>query len=220
MPLSIFIMKAPLTSDDVSEEFLTRWIDGQVSEEEAERVGRSPEVAALLAREVDLARGVGGWRRELMPTALEPPGPEFFTRRVLEEIRGEVSLGVARGARRRWWKMAWVAPMASAAAVALLFLAASGGRLGGGEPRVARAYAPDPKVLAHAFYSEAAEATVIDLEGLEPVPDGREIRAYAVAEAGPAVPGRGQLFHAANGGRAVLALVGEGAEGPRWRALE
>jgi hypothetical protein len=50
----------------------------------------------------------------------------------------------------------------------------------GGLP-VVQVYAPDERVTARAWVSEEAEATVIDLENLEALPDDHEVRAFAVA---------------------------------------
>jgi hypothetical protein len=46
---------------------------------------------------------------------------------------------------------------------------------------VVQVYAPDERVTARAWVSEEAEATVIDLENLEALPDDHEVRAFAVA---------------------------------------
>ena len=58
------------------------------------------------------------------------------------------------------------------------------------------------------------------LQGLQAVPDDREIRAYDVAEASPASPGKPQIFHAANDpDRAVMVLAPDTSHGPQLRAL-
>jgi hypothetical protein len=185
--------------DDLNEELMTRWIDGHLT----------PDLGGLL--------------RQHLPSVMEPPSPEFFTSRIMEEIKGAsvVTLPVARPAGfRSWLRQPWFAPLASAAAVALLFLAMNGARPGAAATSVARAYAPDPKVVANAFYSEEAGAVVIDLQGLEAVPDDREIRAYDVADAAPAAPGQPLVLHAATDpDRAILVLSPDASAGPRFRDL-
>ena len=212
--------------DDLNEELMTRWIDGHLTPEEMVAVERALAVKPLMMREKESAQHLGGLLRQHLPSVMEPPSPEFFTSRIMEEIKGAPvvtlpTVPVARPAGfRSWLRQPWFAPLASAAAVALLFLAMNGARPGAAATRVARAYAPDPKVVANAFYSEEAGAVVIDLQGLEAVPDDREIRAYDVADAAPAAPGRPLVLHAANDpDRAILVLSPDASAGPRFREL-
>ena len=212
--------------DDLNEELMTRWIDGHLSPAEMAAVERALAAEPLLARERESARRLGGLLRLHLPCTMEPPSPEFFTSRIMDEIQGSpVVKTLAPAAARRagsvsWFKQPWFAPLASAAAVALLFLATNGSRSTGNASNVARAYAPDPKVVASAFYSEEAGATVIDLKGLDAVPDDREIRAYDVADAAPATPGKPLVLHAANDpDRAIMVLAPDTSGNPRFREL-
>lgn len=220
-------MNPNLPPHDLNEELMTRWIDGQLSPAELEIVERALAGEPLLAREKDSAQRLGGLLRQHLPAQLEPASPEFFTSRIMEEIQSVPLVPVVVPAAARtsglmsWLKMPWFAPLASAAVVALLFLAANGRSPGGASLEVARVYAPDPHVVASSYYSEEAGATVIDLKGLAPVPDEREIRAYDVADAAPVEPGRPQVLHAANDpGRAIMVLApGTAASGPRIREI-
>lgn len=212
--------------DDLNEELMTRWIDGHLSPGELAAVERALAAEPLLAREKESAQLLGGLLRQHLPSSMEPPSPEFFTSRIMEEIQGSpVVKTLAPAAARRgdsvsWFKQPWFAPLASAAAVALLFLATNGSRPTGNASSVARAYAPDPKVVASTFYSEEAGATVIDLKGLDAVPDEREIRAYDVADAAPATPGNPLVLHAANDpDRAIMVLAPNASGTPRFREL-
>jgi hypothetical protein len=219
-------MNANPPPDDVNEELMTRWIDGHLSAAEMEAVERAVAADPLLAREKDSAQRLGGLLRGHLPANLEPASPEFFTSRIMEEIQGVPLLRTTAPSPARpggvlsWLKSAWFAPLASAAAVALLFLIANGSRTGAVRNDVARVYTPDPNVIANSYYSEEAGATVIDLTGLQAVPADREIKAYDIAEAAPAGRGKPQIFHAANDpGRAVLVLAPDTAEGPQFREL-
>ena len=213
--------------DDLNEELMTRWIDGHLSPEEMAAVERAIAAEPLLAHEKESAQRLGGLLRQHLPAELEPPSSEFFTSRLMEEIKGAPVVETLaptgkRGAAARvaWFRQAWFPPLASAAAVALLFLAMNGSRSGESGPRTARAYAPDPKVIASAFYSEEASATVIDLKGLDAVPDDREIRAYDVAEAGPVTPGKPLVLHAANDPERAILVLAPGTSGtPRVHEL-
>ena len=213
--------------DDLNEELMTRWIDGHLSPVEMAAVERALAAEPALVREKESARKLGGLLRQHLPATMEPPSPEFFTSRIMEEIQGAPVMTAtpsapARGVVRAipWFRQQWFAPFASAAAVALLFLATNGPRSVGNTSSVARAYAPDPNVVVCAFYSEAAGATVIDLKGLEAVPDDREIRAFDVADADAPTPGQPLVLHAANDpARAVLVLAPAASGKSRFREL-
>jgi hypothetical protein len=218
-------MNANLPPHEINEELMTRWIDGHLSPAELEAVARAVAAEPMLGREMESAQKLGGLLRQHLPAGLEPPSPEFFTSRIMEEIQGVPVLRSMRPAAAgprgwTWLRSSWFAPLASAAAVALLFLVSNGARPGSQNFDVARVYAPDPNVVANSFYSEEAGATVIDLKGLQAVPDEREIRAYDVADAEPAAPGKPQVFHAANDPeRAIMVLAPDTVDGPRFREL-
>lgn len=219
-------MNATPPPDDFNEELMTRWIDGQLTPAELEAVERALAAEPQLSRELESARLVGSLLRQHLPAALEPASPEFFTSRIMEEVQGapvpqSLPSSVRRTGLMSWLRQPWFAPLASAAVVALLFLAANGSRSGAGSSEVVRVYAPDPNVVAKAFYSEEAGATVIDLQGLQAMPADREIRAFDVADSGPAAPGQPRVFHAANDpDRALLVMAPDTTDGPRFRELK
>jgi hypothetical protein len=101
-----------------------------------------------------------------------------------------------------WFRVPWFPPLASAAAVAVAFLTWNhymGGATADGGIAQTLTYAPDPNVVANSYYSAEAEATVIDLQNLPPVPNSREIRASDVAaSAEPVGPGQPEIFYAAS----------------------
>lgn len=219
-------MNTPPTPDDLNEELMTRWIDGHLTPDELAAMQRAVLAEPMLAREKESADRLGSLLRQHLPSTLDPPSPDFFTSRIMEEIHGVPVLKTMAPAAVRpsgvfsWLKQPWFAPLASAAAVALLFLASNGSRSGTAATSVAQAYAPDPRVTATAYFSAEAEATVIDLKGLDAVPDDREIRAYDVADAQPVMPGRPLVLHAANQpDRAILVLAPDTAGYPRFREL-
>ena len=224
-------MKPTPEEQNPDEALLTRWMDGQLdTAAEQSTLDRLLAVDPGLSGAKDGAERLGRLLRSHLPATLEPPSADFFTSRLMREIESE-ALPVAAVAKRRaspagvanvrWWQAPWFAPLASAAAVAALFLAVNGGPALSGRPSdAARAYAPDPKVVASAFFSNEAEATVIDLAGLQAVPDSREIRAFDLASAEPAVPGRPAVYFAVSDpDRPVLVMNPDTANGPALREL-
>src|SRR5204862_1965431 len=104
----------------------------------------------------------------------------------------------------------WFAPLASAAVVAVAFLTWNhfvGGIAGAGGVAQSLTYTPDPTVVANAYYSAEAGATVIDLQHLTPVPNDREIKAFDVASSGPSIPGEPMVFVAANDANRVVFVL-------------
>lgn len=221
-------MNATPSPDDMNEELMTRWIDGQLSPAEQASVDRLLLNQPSLLREKETAQRLGGLLRGHLPATLEPPSPEFFTSRIMDEIHAGPALPVSKSTKTvekvsfwSWLRRPWFAPLASAAAVALIFVSLNEARPAAAPSmETARIYAPDPNVVARTFYSESAGATVIDLQGLTPVPDDQEIRAFDLASSGPTAPGQPQVFYAATDpGRAVLAVSSGADEAPRMKAL-
>ncbi len=206
--------------DHLNEDLLTRWVDGQLTPEETARVAEQTAQSPELLRDKHAARQIGTLLREHLPVSLDPPSPEFFTSSIMEEIRRELPAAPARPVRPsrwEWLRAPWFAPLASAAAVAVAFVVWDHRAAPAVAPGLlAQTYTPDPKVTASTYYSEEAEATVIDLQNLDAVPDNHEVRAFDVASAEPAEPGNPQVFFAANdASRPVLVLSKDGREIPR-----
>jgi anti-sigma factor RsiW len=213
-------------SPSPNEALLTRWIDGQLTPEEAALMEEQADTAPGLRREKKAAGQLGALLREHLPASLDPPSPEFFTSSVMEQVRGGltvVSVPPSWTSRLplwlRWIREPWFAPLASAAAVAVAFLIWNG-RPPAPAELMTQTYAPDPRVVASAFYSEEAGATVIDLQNLDAVPDEREIKPFDVATADPPPPGEPLiLYAAADTSRPVLVLTKDYRETPRVTAV-
>lgn len=210
----------------INEDLLTRWIDGQLTPEEAALLEQKAAAMPELLIEKESAGRVGDLLRRHLPVSLEPPSPEFFTSRIMEEIRtASPAPAAARPSRLpawlSWMRAAWFAPLASAAAVAVAFIAWN--HRSGGEPAGAAAltYTPNPRVIASSYFSEEAGATVIDLSNLDPVPDDQEIRAFELSSAEPPEPGEPVIFYAASDrSRPVAVLSKDSRDTPRITAVQ
>ncbi len=208
------------TPNHLNEDLLTRWVDGHLTPEEAALVAEQSAQAPELLREKQAAAHIGALLREHLPVSLEPPSPEFFTSSIMEEIRRELPAAPVKAARPsrlpEWLRAPWFAPVASAAAVAVAFLAWNHRVAPAPSGLFAQAYTPDPKITANSYYSEEAEATVIDLQNLDAVPDEHEIKAFDVASAETSAPGMPRVFYAArDASRPVFILSKDGRETPR-----
>lgn len=217
-------------SNPLNEDQITRWIDGELPPKEASLFNQRADATPELLLQRDAASQLGELLRQHLPSKLEPPSPEFFTSSVMDEVTRDLpvkSTAVAPVAKFRnlfnFLRTPWFAPLASAAVVAVAFLTwnhFTGGGAPGGSVAATQTYAPDPNVVASAYYSADADATVIDLQNLTPVPNSREIRAFDVASVEPAAPGEPVIFYAANDStRAVFVLSRDANHTPRIVAV-
>lgn len=211
-------------NDPSHEELLTRWIDGQLGPEELAAVEREAAGRPELLAEKKAAHRIGDLMRAHLPVSVEPESPEFFTSRIMDEVYRTAAAPAPR--RRAWsWKWLtspWFASLASASAVAAVFLSLNAVNPGVDPGSLARPYSPDPNVTARAYYSREADALVIDLQGLEAVPDEREIRAFDIAESGPASRDvEEEVLVAAGEGRLPVLVLHRGPAGspPVFREL-
>ena len=208
----------------INEELLTRWIDGQTTPEENARMESMCAHQPELAAERQSASALGNLLRQHLPAAQEPPSPEFFNSGIMTEIRRSMPApAAARSAPRwmEWLRSPWFAPAASAALVAVGFMAWQGRATTTPQAFVSTIYAPDPRVQASTFFSEEAGATVIDLQNLEALPNDREVRAFDIASSEPAAPGSPQiLFAAARPEQPVMVLNLDSRETPRISVLQ
>ena len=206
--------------NELNEDLHTRWLDGQLTPEESARMAQQVASAPELLREKEDAAFLRTLLREHLPVSVEPPSPEFFTSSVMEEIRRELPAPRAaakrRGSWHEWLRAPWFAPLASAAVLALAFLIWRPAKPAAGGEALTQTYTPDPRIIATSYYSEEAEATVIDLQNLDAVPDDREIKAFDVASADPAEAGGPLVLFAANDtSRPVMVLSKDAKETPR-----
>jgi anti-sigma factor RsiW len=203
---------------EMNEELLIRWVDGQLTREESARVEQYLAAEPDLRRGKDEAAQLRTLLRAHLPATVEPPSPEFFTSRVMEEIRRDTPAARApekkRASRWAWLREEWFAPLASAAALVLIFIIWRPS-VPVKEELLVQAYTPDPHITARAYYSDEAQATVIDLQNAS-VSDDRDIKAFDVASADPPAAGEPQVFYAANdSARPVMVLSLDSAEKPR-----
>lgn len=207
-------------SSQLNDDLLTRWADGQLTPQEAALVAEQAAKSPELLRDKAATIQIGALLREHLPVTLEPPSPEFFTSSIMEEIRRGLPAAPLQAVRPsrlpEWLRARWFMPLASAAAVAVAFVAWNHRSTDAPTVQLAQTYTPDPRITANAYYSEDAGATVIDLQNLDAVPDERDIKAFDVASAEPSAPGMPQVLYAANdASRAVLVLSKDGRETPR-----
>lgn len=192
-------MKTPPTNHISDEEALTRFIDGEVN---------AAAPPAWLEEKL-AANQLGNLLRSNLPRTLEIPSEDFFTSQIMAKI-AEDSPPVqtqSRVEKAGFFQRfnTWLLPLTTAAAV----LVVGGIMLKRQMPgtRDSFAYTPLANVTASLAYDDNAEATVINLDGLEAIPDDQDVKAFDVASSEPAGPGEPQKFFAANDPSKVIFVL-------------
>lgn len=184
-----------------SEELITRWIDGDLSGNELanfeQSIASEREIYDAMRAE---AQDVALLLKANFASSQEPPYPDFFNSQIQKHIRDNMGAEAAVESKTSLKSQIWSwfsSPftLAAAAAVALLIVAIRPASSGEGSTLVSSLYSPNPDVAASSYYSKDADATVIVLDGLESIPDEREIRGKDIATYAPsATPGFGKFY--------------------------
>ncbi|MBN8422620.1 MAG: hypothetical protein J0L73_27150 [Verrucomicrobia bacterium] len=170
-------MKHPSEEHD-----LIRWIDGEMNEAERtafeERLKQDP----ALAKEAEQMRALSASLRTHLPAEMRVPHADYFntqigvriTQMALDEARAKQS-GSSWISALQWLRQPWFA-LAGAAALALLgFFLLGPNASGAAESMILSSYTPNTHVQARTYHDDAAEATVLMLDGLDPVPSEKKV---------------------------------------------
>jgi len=172
-------MKTTPENQDSTPPDWMRWLDGEMPA--AERAAFEQEMAADpgLQAEVESARHLSALLKQELPAEMTLPHADFFNSQIqvrLSQIEAEERrpAPVPTNPWRGWLRMPWLIG-AAAVVVALLAVRRVVAPDSASNTLVMSTYAPNPKVVVNAFHSEAAEATVLMLEGLEELPADRKV---------------------------------------------
>lgn len=174
-------MKTP----EEQNEKLTRWLDDAMND--AERAAFEAEMSSnpILRAEADDLQQLGGLLRSNVTTEKPLPHADFFNSQIQERIAelqrsDERAQSQSRGAAS--W-LSWLrTPWAIAAATAMVALGFFLSNFKDDKPQtlVLGLYTPNPSVHATSYHSSEADATVLMLDGLDPIPENKEITAVNV----------------------------------------
>lgn len=190
------------------EEELTRFIEGETNQ------ALHPDWSA----EKEKANQLGELLRMHLPSRLEPPSPDFFTHQIMERIQQE---SLPQPQKVAWVERfrIWLAPLATA--TALLVVGGIVLQQKTAPVRDSFAYTPMPNVTATLDFNSDAEATVINLDGLDAIPDTQEIKAFNVVSSNSAGPGAPQQFFAANDpSKLVFVLFSGDSQAPKIHVVQ
>ncbi len=198
------------------EEIITRWIDGELNEETRaefdELMKDDPEFCARVKQQ---AEWIGNAMRSEISNDAQPPYPDFFNsqiqKRIRQESRQSSATNSASGFSVLWWLRSPLTWGAAALFMIMLF-SRNDQRSSGDGSYVVSTYAPDPKVkVERAEYDDDAEATIIMLTGLDPIPDDVEIEGRDITAYEPSGLRGGGIFYA--GEDQLVFVMERGIEG-------
>ena len=168
-------------NNDRKEELLTRWMDDALSEEELRELepvlAEHPELHAERTDYLRLREELRG----VIPAESEPPYPDFFNSHLERQIRESGRSEEVVASRRRSgafdrMKLWWMAPAATAAVVMAFLLGMKSAQPNFGETMISAApgsevYSPLASVSTEVILDKESEATLLVVEGLDPLTD-------------------------------------------------
>ncbi|HSJ01477.1 MAG: anti-sigma factor [Verrucomicrobium sp.] len=167
------------TPDD---QLLARWLDGELSAEERVRFEAMMAADPSLREEADSLRQLGDLLRANVTLERPLPNADFFNSQIQEQIaadqRAEERVKTqatpsSSGSWLSWLRMPWALGGLAAALAAGLFLMRPA--TPGAQTQVLSFYAPKTGIEASTYHNDAAGATILMLNGLESIPNDRNI---------------------------------------------
>lgn len=170
-------MKTPPEDHD-----LIRWLDGEMTPAERERFAARLEADPVLKQEVELMQRMSADLRSHLPAELPVPYGDFFNSQIQVRIAQEEPVATlpAQGGFAAWLGIFRLPTLLAATAAVVMAAVMILNSSPAGDSLVLSTYTPNPGVQARAFHSDAAQATVLMLDGLEAMPADRKIVGYHI----------------------------------------
>ena len=167
------------------EQELTRWLDGEMNAAETSAFEARLRLDPSLRAEAGLMRQLCADVKTHFPKVEDVSHPEFFNSQILERI-GELERADIRQQEKRapwlaWLHRPWLA-VAGAAAVIILVAQVMFGpdTQSDNSTTVQSTYAPNVNIQPRTYHSNDANATVLELDGLEDIPADSKVVGYRV----------------------------------------
>lgn len=196
---------------------LIRWLDGEMTAEERRAFEATLQNDPELAAEAESMRQLSESLKTHLPAEMPVPHADFFNSQIqvriaqmeLDDAREREKAAESTAGWLSWLRMPWLAGATAAAfAIAGLVWTQNSSK---GTSTIASTYTPNPSVHAQVFHSADAQATVLMLDGLEPVPAEKKIVGFRVHRAESDAEVATTTLFDENG--SVLAVVALNAKG-------
>ena len=174
-------MKTPPENHDLPPPDWMRWLDTEMPDAERAAFEQQLQGDPALRAEIESARQLSALLKQELPAELPVPHADFFNSQIQVRIaQMEAEERAAAPAPRTaswidWLRSPWLFGAAATALLALLLLPRLQPPASASDTLVMSTYAPNPQIVVNAFHSDAADATVLMLEGLEELPADRKI---------------------------------------------
>lgn len=164
------------------EHALTRWIDGEMDENERKKFEERLERDSILAQEAEKLRTLSSSIRAHLPAEMDVPHADFFNSQI--EIRiAQMDLEQSRTRPPeiswrsifQWIPSSWIIPVSAVALAVFAGVQLWPSSKTTAESIILSSYTPDTRVQARSFHDAEAEATVLLLDGLDAVPSAKKI---------------------------------------------
>jgi len=165
---------------------LIRWLDDEMTAAERAQFESAMKNDPELAAEAASMRQLSASLREHLPSEMPVPHADFFnsqiTLRIAQMAADDEKPQIQATSWLDWFRAPWLAATAAAACAVAGFLFMQN------SPDISHtailsSYTPNPSVKAQVSYSDAAQATVLTLDGLEAIPADKKIAGFSVHRA-------------------------------------
>lgn len=168
---------------NTEEQDFTRWLDGEMTAAEASVFEARMKEDPALRAEAEAMRQLCSDVKAHFPRVVDVPHPDFFNSQVMERI-GELERAERRQEVRRapwlgWLSRPWLT-LAGATAVLMLVGFAVLRDDGDDSTTLLNTYAPDSEIQPRTYHSSDANATVLELDGLEDIPADSNVVGFKV----------------------------------------
>ncbi|MDB6074545.1 MAG: hypothetical protein JWO89_2185 [Verrucomicrobiaceae bacterium] len=167
------------------EQELTRWLDGDMDAAQAASFEARLQSDPALRAEAEAMRQLCADVKTHFPKVPEMSHPDFFNSQIMERIaeldRAEIRQQEKRSPWLGWLHRPWIV-IAGAAALIMLVgqVMFQDNSTSDGATTVQSTYAPNSNIQPRAYHSDDANATVLELDGLEAIPADSKVVGYKV----------------------------------------
>ena len=164
----------------LDEQELTRWLDSEMNPTDLVRFEARLRNDPVMRAEAEAMQSLCSQVKEHFPRAADVSHPDFFNSQIQERIR-ELDLADQRQQEKgspwlRWMHRPWLV-LAGAMALVLLIgqVVFQSGDDADTSTTLLNTYSPDANIRPRSYHSKDANATVLELDGVEDIPADKNV---------------------------------------------
>jgi len=170
---------------NIEEQELTRWLDGELNAAECAAFEARLQNDPALRAEADAMRQLCADVKAHFPKMVDVPHPDFFNSQIMERI-GELDRADRRQEAKKspwlgWLQRPWLVLAGATAVLLIVGYAVMRDDIDtDNATTLLNTYAPDTEIQPHTYHSNDANATVLELDGLEDIPSDSNVVGFRV----------------------------------------